>query len=163
MTEILKKISSYNLFNYLFPGVLFSAIATVFTKYALIQDDIIVGLFTYYFIGLVISRLGSIIIEPLLKTVSLLKFSDYKDYVSATKKDSSIELFSEINNMYRTICSMLSMVLVLKLYEYLEFRFTFLNDVRYYLLIVALLVIFLLSYKKQTSYINKRIKHYTNN
>ena len=66
MKEILDKLSSYNLFNYLLPGVLFVVIASKVTRYGFIQDDIVIGVFLYYFIGMVISRFGSLVIEPLL-------------------------------------------------------------------------------------------------
>ena len=67
MKELLDKLSSYNLFNYLFPGILFVTIAKETTSLDLLQENIITGVFLYYFIGLVISRVGSLLIEPLLK------------------------------------------------------------------------------------------------
>ena len=58
--EILEKISSYNIFNYLFPGILFVFIANALIGYNLIQENILIGVFLYYFIGMAISRVGSI-------------------------------------------------------------------------------------------------------
>ncbi|EKD88152.1 MAG: hypothetical protein ACD_35C00035G0002 [uncultured bacterium] len=55
MKDLVEKISSYNLFNNLFPGVVFVTILGKFTTYDFIQKDLIIGLFFYYFIGLVIS------------------------------------------------------------------------------------------------------------
>lgn len=51
MKELLDKISSYNLFNYLLPGILFVCIAKHFTDYNFIQDNDFIGAFLYYFIG----------------------------------------------------------------------------------------------------------------
>ncbi len=161
MKEILDKISSYDLFNNLLPGVLFVAIADKFTNYSFIGNDLIVAAFICYFIGLVISRLGSLIIEPVLKKASFLKFADYKEFVSASKKDTKIDLLSESNNMYRTFCSMLMLLIILKFYESLEWKFQALKDWTPYILVGLLLIIFLYSYRKQTSYITKIIK--TNN
>ena len=62
MDGLLDKISSYNIFNYLLPGSLFAVIADAVTDYRLIQEDIVVGLFLYYFIGLVVSRIGSLVV-----------------------------------------------------------------------------------------------------
>ncbi len=64
MKELLDRLSSYNLFNYLLPGVVFAIVAKSVTSYNFLQDDIFVGAFTYYFIGLVVSRVGSTILEP---------------------------------------------------------------------------------------------------
>lgn len=158
MKDLLDKISSYNLFNYLFPGILFAVISKEFTSYSLLQDNLIVGAFIYYFIGLVVSRFGSLVIEPLLKRISFLKFANYKEFISASKKDDKLELLSEINNMYRALFSMFILLPLLKLYELIEFIFPILKYWNTYILVVLLLVLFLLSYRKQTNYITKRIK-----
>lgn len=158
MKDILNKLSSYNIFNYLFPGIIFVVIAEIFTQYSFIIDDIILGLFFYYFIGLVISRFGSIVIESLLKKLSILEFASYDDFVSASKKDEKIEILSEVNNMYRTLCSAVTLLLLLKIYEYFEAKLPFLIDVNLYIILFLLLITFLFSYRKQTNYITKRIK-----
>jgi len=103
MKDILSKLSSYNLFNYLFPGILFVIVASKVTHYSLIQQDVVIGVFLYYFIGLVVSRFGSLVIEPILRKTSFLRFADYEDFVAALKKDEKLELLSEVNNTYRTL------------------------------------------------------------
>lgn len=156
MKELLDKISSYNIFNYLFPGIVFVVVLKQVTKYNLIQDNITLGVFLYYFIGLIISRIGSLVIEPFLKKISFLKFSDYEEFVITSKIDDKIEILSEANNMYRTICSMLLFLLIAIFYEFLENKIDFLQN-RYFVLIIVLLLLFLFSYRKQTNYITKRI------
>lgn len=158
MKEIFDKLSSYNLFNYLLPGILFVIITNKFTNYSFIENDLIIAGFVYYFIGLVISRLGSLIVEPTLKRISFLKFADYKEFISASKKDPKIDLLSKENNMYRTFIATFILLLLLKLYELISFKLTVLNDWIMYILIILLLIIFLYSYRKQTQYITKRIK-----
>jgi hypothetical protein len=158
MKELLDKISSYNIFNYLFPGILFAVISEEFTAYSFLQDNLIIGAFVYYFIGLVISRFGSLFIEPLLRKLSFLKFTNYKDFVSSSKKDAKIEVLLEINNMYRTLSSMFALILLLKLYELIESIAPILKDWSTYILLALLLGMFLFSYRKQTNYITKRIK-----
>ncbi len=158
MKEILSKISSYNLFNYLLPGVIFAIIASKTARYSFIQQDIVTGLFLYYFIGMVVSRFGSLVIEPLLKKLSFLQFANYKDFVVASKNDKKIELLSEVNNTYRTLCSLFTLLLLLKLYEKIESYCSVLKDYNAFILTILLLAMFLLSYRKQTSYIAKRIK-----
>jgi len=157
MKEILDKISSYNFFNYLLPGIIFVVILDIFTPYSFIQEDIIIGLFIYYFIGLIISRLGSLVIEPILKHFSFLKFTDYNDFVLASKRDKKIGLFVQENNVYRTFVSMFFLVLFLKFYEFIEIKFLISEEWSLFILIILLLTIFIYSYRKQTNYIAKRI------
>ena len=158
MKDLLERLSSYNLFNYLFPGIVFAIILKGITSYSLLQENLTIGVFVYYFIGLVISRFGSLVIEPFLRKLSFLKFADYKEFVSASKKDKKVELLSEVNNMYRTLCSMFSLLILLKFYEWIEIQFPILKNWNSCILIVLLLFMFLFSYRKQTQYIVERIK-----
>ena len=157
MKEILDKLTSYNIFNYLFPGILFVAIAKYFTSYDFILENNFIGAFLYYFIGMVISRFGSLCIEPMLKKTKFIRFSEYSEFILASNKDKKIELFSEVNNTYRTITAMLFLLLALKLYDHFDLQYHFAKGVSFSIAIILILVMFLLSYRKQTSYINKRI------
>ena len=157
MKDILDKIGTYNIFNYLLPGVLFAVLVSQQTKYNLIQQDVLAGAFVYYFIGSVVSRIGSLIVEPFLKRIGFVSFAPYSDFVSASKVDPKIEMLSEANNMYRTICALFVCVAVTYGYELAAHRLPFLNDALPLVLVVGLLVLFFFSYKKQTVYINKRI------
>lgn len=158
MKDLLDKISSYNLFNYLLPGILFVCISKYLTNYNFIQDNDFIGAFLYYFIGMVISRFGSLFIEPCLKKISFLKFVDYKSFVAASQKDEKIELFSEVNNTYRTITAMFIFLLILKIYNYIEVYLNIPKDLTYLIVSIVIFLLFLFSYRKQTNYITKRIE-----
>ena len=45
MKEILEKLSSYNIFNNLLPGILFVVLAKASTSYDFIQTDVFLGSF----------------------------------------------------------------------------------------------------------------------
>lgn len=158
MKEIIDKLSSYNIFNYLFPGVVFSILATKFTDLNLTFDNLFLGAFAYYFIGLVISRFGSVVIEPLLKIMRIVQFADYKDFVAVSKSDNKLEILSESNNMYRTLVSMFSMLFLTFGFQNLANKWEFLRNNQAIVLLLLLFFLFLLSYRKQTNYITKRIK-----
>lgn len=158
MKELIEKISSYNLFNYLLPGTLFAAFAECTTDYQVIHEDIVVAFFLYYFIGLVISRIGSLALEPMMRKVSFLRFAAYQDYVAVSKKDTKLDTLSEANNMYRTLCALFILLGALELYERTADRFAFLDHITPCLLFALMFVLFAFSYRKQTSYITKRIE-----
>ena len=159
MKEVLEKITSYNLFNYLLPGVLFAVILDKLTIYSIHQENIATGAFVYYFAGLMISRFGSLLVEPFLKKIGFLKFAPRKDFITASNIDAKIEILSEGNNMYRTFSAMFILIILLKLYESAGFKFQILSEWIPYIFIVVLLSMFLFSYKKQTAYITNRIEH----
>jgi len=158
MNDFLDKISSYNLFNYLFPGVVFCLIVDKYFSYTLIQDDIVVGVFLYYFVGLIISRIGSIIIEPILKKIGFVKFAEYKDFISASKNDPKIEVLSEINNMYRTIISLFISIGFVAIFETLKTKWPFIDTFSIEIIITVIIIMFLMAYKKQTDYVCKRVE-----
>ena len=158
MKDLLDKLSTYNIFNYLFPGILYAVIASSITSFDLMQSNLFVGAFVYYFFGLTISRVGSLILEPLLTRLGLIKFAPYKDFITASTVDTKIELLSETNNMYRTIIAMLFVVI-----------FTYGADIALQkyptalgfgapAILIFLLLLFTASFKKQTKYIADRIK-----
>lgn len=158
MKEVLEKITSYNLFNYLLPGVSFVAILERFMGYSLSQENLIIGAFVYYFIGLIISRFGSLIIEPVLKKVSFLKFGEHGDFMSASKSDPKIETLVEASNMYRTFAATFFLLALAKFWEFISNKFLVIKEWNPYILILVLFLMFLYSYRKQTQYITKRIK-----
>jgi len=158
MNELLGKITSYNLFNYLLPGVLFVVILDKFTSFSFIQENIVIGAFVYYFAGLIISRFGSLILEPVLKKLSFIRFAEHQDFVSSSKQDPKVETLLEASNMYRTFTAMFFLLLLFKLYNFLSVKFPILNELSIYILVALLLVMFLFSYRKQTGYISKRVK-----
>lgn len=158
MKELLDKISSYNFFNYLLPGIVFVVLTQHITHYNFVQDDIIIGAFVYYFIGMVISRVGSLILEPICKKFTCIKFAPYEDFVCVSKIDAKLEMLSEANNTYRTLSSLFMLLAIFKIYELIAAQFPIVESLSLYFLIGILFVLFVFSYKKQTQYMTKRIE-----
>jgi len=157
MADIIDKLSSYNIFNNLLPGTLFAGIGSQISSYSLVETNLLIAPFLYYFYGLVISRIGSLVVEPLLKKLGFLKFAGYEDYVAASKQDASLDRLSEVNNMYRTLCSLLFFLGAVVVLNALTHAFPVIDRIVPYVGGLGLLVLFLFSYRKQTSYIAKRI------
>lgn len=161
MSDFISKISSYNLFNNLLPGVVFSAVVTYTTSYKLLFEDVIISFFVYYFIGMVVSRVGSIVIDPLITGVliegskpKLIKTAPYHDYIDACKVDSDIKLLSEVNNTYRTMIAGMALSIITIFIDYLCIPDTILQVV----VCLLVLILFIFSYKQQTErYIVKRV------
>lgn len=157
MKDLLDRIEAYDLLNFLLPGILFSFLSGWITSYSLLQQDLVFGVFVYYFIGLVISRFGSLVVEPFLKWVGLVTFSDYEDFIKASKKDDKIVVLSRANNMYRTLLSMIVLLILLRCYELVKSSLMLGPTWDICILGLGLLVLFLFSYVKQTRYIRERV------
>lgn len=157
MTDLLSKLTSYNLFNYLLPGTVFVVLAEHFTQHSFVQDDALLAFFVYYFIGLVISRIGSLAIEPVLKKSKLVRLAPYQDYVRRSVEDPKIEVLSEANNTYRTLLATVVAVGVLRVSDWASQSLGISVDRDSALLLLGLAVLFVLSYRKQSDYVRSRV------
>lgn len=157
MKELLDKLSSYNIFNYLLPGVLFAVFIENFTTVKILHLNILVGVFVYYFLGLVVSRVGSLILEPALLRLGIIAHEPYDEFIRTSKIDVKLELLSETNNMYRTIGALMLCIAVAWTYSRVTQYWTLLDAATPYVCVAALFALFVASYRKQTAYIRKRI------
>jgi hypothetical protein len=162
--SIINKLSTYNVFNYLFSGIIFVVLIKYFDNINLYLDFSIsylniVNLFIFYFIGLTISRVGSLIVEPIYRRC-IVKFADYSDFIKVERIDKKLNILSEQNNIYRTFTSLF---LVLIIFHFIKkcdsniciFLIKYYEDV----LIIFLFILYAVSYYKQTKYITNRIKY----
>ena len=157
MKDLLDKLSSYNVFNYLFPGVVVAALGTAVSSFRLVVDDIVVGVFVYYFYGLVVSRIGSLILEPVLKRLKIVRFAPYADFVAASTVDDKLETLSEQNNVYRTLASTFLCLTGLVVADWLLARFPNFSTYGLQIGVLLLLALFIWSYRKQTQYVAARV------
>ena len=156
MKAILEKLSAYHIFSYLLPGLLFVILGERLTSFSLIQRSWIVGIVLYYFIGLVISRVGLLIVKPVLERIGFVKDAPYADYVEASKSDSKIDVLSAQNNLFRTLCAMFMMLIGLKIGEKVIGVLPWGADVYDFIVLGVLFVLFLFSYRKQTQEVARR-------
>lgn len=158
MKDFLEKLSSYNILNLLFPGIIYVLVISNFTTFTLIQTDIIYTLFISYFCGIVISRFGSIFIEPLLKKTNIVKYTNYSEFINASKKDVKIEILSETNNTYRSYTSCCVCVLLTFIYDKIQNNILKIGaDISFSFITISLTILFILSHRKQSKYISDRI------
>ena len=155
MDKLLERISSYDILNNLFPGsVLYFLLSE---NIQLQQNSILTEFFIIYFLGLLASRIGSLLIEPLCKKLNIIQMASYEDFIKAESRDKKIEILSSVNNMYRTFISVFIIYIFYKITGYIAIQYTCPSQFVETCITIALLVIFSLSYHKQTNYIRKRV------
>lgn len=157
MEKIFDKLSSYNLINNLLPGAIFCYSLNIFLDIDIYRTNIIDNLFLYYFTGMVVSRIGSVIVEPICKKIKWVRYAEYTKYIDAVKKDEKILEFLETNNSFRTFMSLFTIVLIIKLYTFIDDKILFIKNNESEIVLFLFIILFALAYKKQTSYIKKRI------
>lgn len=163
LAQLVEKISSYNIVNNLYPGILFVYVLKIMFGTNLLLNNWFENLIVFYFVGMVLSRIGSIIIEPVMKKINIIKYAPYQDYVKASSIDPLVDTLSETNNTYRTLLSTFICVFMYKLGASineicLKNEITFLQENRDWILLALLILLFVFSYVKQTSYVRKRVE-----
>ena len=155
LDEVIKKISAYDLLNTLIPGGLL-VLALDWMGYIDIDGIHAVFLIVLsYVVGLIASRIGSLVLEPLAKKCKLLRRTDYSDFINAEKNDDRIISFVAISNMYRTLAGAFVVFGMLALGTLLP------EDFRTILLITYGFIGFILffcGWVKQDRYISKRVE-----
>lgn len=161
--QVIEKISSYNIFNNLYPGILFIYLLKFMFGINILSDNWLEDLIIFYFVGMVLSRIGSIIIEPIMKKIKVIKYAPYSDYVKASSIEPLVDTLSEVNNTYRTLLSTFICAFVCKLgitinEICLKNKITILQENRDWIFLILLILLFSFSYVKQTDYVRKRIE-----
>lgn len=161
MEAILSLLSTYELFNNIFPEIIFSDFLGL-QNYNIIPNkiDIYEKLFFYYFIGLIISRVNSLFLEPFFLKLKIIRFSDYSKFLKAEEKDNKISIFVLVNNMYRSFIIVFLFNFIYLLYLILQNNFLFCAFMSKLLYISFFFFLFVYSYKKQTEYIRKRVDNF---
>lgn len=160
MTEVLKnlvdKLSSYQFFNFIFPGALFLGILLYVGIDIKLIDNIWWFLLGSYSIGICISRVGSLIVEEVLKLCNCIEQYDVKVYAAKLKEDNFTGVLLEIANMYRTLSALGLILIVASLFfvcqkECIIFWILFLVG-------LCLTILFTKSFIKQHNYFTDKLK-----
>ena len=157
MNSILEKLGSYQLLTNLLPGAFFGLAIKYFLNMNLPTENVGEDIVIYYFIGLFISRIGSLVIEPVLKKMRFIKYANYADFVKAVKTDSKIDTLSEMNNYLRSLLTCVLLLPVMKIAQVLSSHWLWFAINWKWIVIVILFVLLLFSYGKQSKYVRNRV------
>ncbi|MBK6658510.1 MAG: hypothetical protein IPG43_10355 [Proteobacteria bacterium] len=157
MKEILEKMSSYNIFTNLLPGIIFCVAVEKAYGHSAAPDDPLTAAFVYYFIGLLISRIGSILVEPALQVTGLNKYAPYSEYRRAAKLDPKLEELVESNNTYRSTIALSVCLAGYAGFEHIAKSCKFPSESKFLIAIALLAILSIVSYVKQSNYIRQRV------
>ena len=167
MDKIFEKFSSYNIMTNLIPGGIFTFLLEYFVGIQLLSGNIIESIVVYYFVGMVLNRVGSLFLEPILLGLHILKVSDTDDFVAAEKEDEKILTYLEVTNMFRTMAAGFLVIVGLDIGFFLPKLLRAMSEdlpvvipLRTWILFfvpVILFVLFVFAFRKQNEAINARV------
>lgn len=157
MEKILDKIDSYNIFTNIIPGCVITKLLTLFDLFAVQVEGVVANLVLYYFFGVVASRIGSLIVEESLLALHMVSYAPRGEYLKAAQNDPDIKKFLEANNMYRTFAGVFIILVIIKAYQMGANVVNLPPTVTEWIAVITLLLLFVLSFIKQTKSIAKRV------
>ncbi len=158
MDKIIEKISSYNIINNILPGVTFIFLLKEFFKISFTSYGVIPDFIIYYFVGSILSRIGSLVVEPILLKTKIVKYAPYSDFLEASKQDDKINTLMESTNSYRTMISVFLILIIINLLRLFKSNIpSFLITHKILFLLFSLFLLYIFSFKKQVEYVKKRI------
>ena len=98
MNNFIEKLGSYQIITNLLPGVFFGMALRLLLGIVVPMENIGEEIMVYYFMGLIINRISSLVVKPILKKCRFIQEVPYSDYAKAAKVDSKIDVLSEANN-----------------------------------------------------------------
>ena len=158
LTKLIEKLSSYQILNYLIPGSVFCVLLKHLVEYDIIHFSMVENVIICYFVGMVNSRLGSLILYPILKKTKFIKEAEYPDFVAAEKKDSKVTILSDINNVFRSFTNVMLLLLCSLGIKNIDCISNFVIGNIDWIAIISLFIIFLFSVRKQTKFVRNRVE-----
>jgi hypothetical protein len=151
------KVSEYNVFNYLVPGAVFMVGLRYVVGAIPFEHSVTFFLVTAYAVGMALSRIGSLVVEPILLRIGLIENFDFEKFVRAEKNDSKLTTLLLESNAYRTMSAVFATLLFAKGAVALQSRCSHLDQLAVWGCSIALVLLFAFSHRKMRQYIDRRV------
>ena len=158
MSNFVEKLGSYQIMTNLLPGIFFGIVLKLLLGITLPIQNIGEEIMVYYFMGIIINRISSLIVKPILKRYKFVHEVPYSDYAKAAKIDSKIDVLSEANNYFRALLTSSLLLIVIQAIRLSIWKIEWISSNWKWISMIFLSILFLFSYKKQTKFICKRVK-----
>lgn len=152
MESLINKVSEYNIFNNLFVGAV--GFLTCKIYFNVILDDILLLIFTMYFIGMTINRIGSLILVHFLEKIKFISKVKYPEYIEASKVDKKIDILNQERNIYRSLFTLGIIMLLLECVS----LFYDISKTPIIIPIMFITILYGFSFRKQNTYVVERVK-----
>jgi hypothetical protein len=151
------KVSEYNVFNYLVPGAVFMVGLRYVVGAIPFENSVLFFLITAYAAGMALSRIGSLVVEPILLRIRLIKTSSYEKFVLAERNDSKLTTLLLESNAYRTMAAVFATLLLAKGAVVVQSRLPHWDRLEVWGCFIALVLLFAFSHGKMRRYIDERV------
>lgn len=150
------KLDAYNLVANLVPGAALTY-ALHFSEFPTPSpDDIGAFLLVAFVAGVTANRLGSLILDPLLRKLRFLKLKDYRSFLIREKDDQKLDALVANSGLYRTFFTAGAIYLIALMSSSATAYLTRQGLITAF--VIGGMVVFLFAFKKEDGYIHSRIE-----
>lgn len=154
--ESTQKLTKYEILTNLVPGTVLCYILN-YIGFSLLSADWWFNVVLFYIVGLANSRFSSIVIEWICRKLKIVESRKYEQYNKVKESKPFVATLQETANMYRSLSSVFILATLAKLYKVVSGEWYWLDIVLPWVVLLGLVALFLLSYRKQVKYIIKQI------
>ena len=146
INSLFNKLSAYQLLSLMLPGAsLLGTLKFIFTIDIKVNENIWWFLLASYVVGIILSRIGSLLIEEVFKKMGFIKGYNVGNYIAKRKEDDMVETLLSFANLYRSFCALSILMIIVTMVK----GYGFCDYWHYFLLEVLLLLLFAFSFYKQ--------------
>ncbi len=151
------KLDAYNLIANLVPGAAL-VYALHFSGFpAPDPEKIGAFLLTAFVVGVATNRLGSLVLDPILRRVGFLHKKDYQAFLGSEKEDAKLETLVANSGLYRTFVTAGLVYLILLATNWVLAAVGIEGRIVFIPVIALAMVIFLFAFQKEDNYIRIRM------
>ena len=149
INSLFNKLSAYQLLSLMLPGAsLLGTLKFIFAIDIKVDENIWWFLLSSYVVGIILSRIGSLLIEELFKKMGFIKGYNVGNYIAKRKEDDMVETLLSFANLYRSFCALSILLIIVTMVK----GYGFCDYWHYFLLEVLLLLLFAFSFCQQYNY-----------
>ena len=164
LTKLIGLLENFYLATYIIAG---SAIGIGLTIIGIsfFESEFWINLGLCYFAGMIASRIGSLVIEPICKKTKIIPWEPYERFLEAEKKDSTKKLLSlsKVNGIYCTMSAVSLILFVVSIVQKINEDAVWTQYLDFPLIYFLIFILFILSYRKQVGYTVERIRFLLDN
>lgn len=158
MKEALEKLDTYQILTNLFPGFFFGLGLRYLFNFQLATSGAITDIVVFYFMGLIVGRFGSVVVEPCLEKLHLIRRSPYSAFLKAEKCDAKISSLLTACNYFRSLLAGVLLFPVIWLLKLLALQWQWFGSHWKVVLVFSLILLLFASYRKQIGFIRARVE-----
>ena len=168
LNTIIAKLGTYHILANLIPGAFFGFTLNFLFGITLPLGSIGEYIVGYYFVGLIIGRISSLVTKRVFTRVKgsektlptqFIEYALYSDYMKAEESTPKLTSLSDMNECYRSLLTCVWMLPVVVGSHWLVQRWHWLSTHWAWVVVILLFALFLWSYKEQTRFIKERVEN----